>query len=209
MNQYNRYNPIERVNMATRLWGRITGGLLTATVLVACGGTATTATTTATVRRGDLTQSVSGSGQVKPLQDINLSFGTAGTIAQVIAREGQHVEQGAKLAALETSDLDQQVLQAEANLKSTQAALTTLKAGPKETDLRTAEAQLRAVLGEGVRLGPLDAVGMAISGAVAVAGVFVLSKYHPDAQGRPPANPAAVETDPASRQSPEAEPSEL
>ena len=66
-----------------------------------------------------------------------------------------------------------------------------------------------AVLGEGVRLGPLDAVGMAISGAVAVAGVFVLSKYHPDAQGRPPANPAAVETDPASRQSPEAEPSEL
>lgn len=130
--------------MATRLWGRITGGLLTATVLVACGGTTTTATTAATVRRGDLTQSVSGSGQVKPLQDINLSFGTAGTIAQVIAREGQHVEQGAKLAALETSDLDQQVLQAEANLKSTQAALTTLKAGPKETDLRTAEAQLRA-----------------------------------------------------------------
>ena len=39
-----------------------------------------------------------------------------------------------------------------------------------------------AVLGEGVRLGPLDALGMALSGAVAVAGVVVLSKYHPDAQ---------------------------
>lgn len=39
-----------------------------------------------------------------------------------------------------------------------------------------------AVLGEGVRLGPLDALGMAISGAVAVAGVVLLSKYHPDAQ---------------------------
>lgn len=44
-----------------------------------------------------------------------------------------------------------------------------------------------AVLGEGVRLGFLDAVGMGISGAVAVAGVVVLSKYHPDAQRNTPA----------------------
>jgi hypothetical protein len=43
-----------------------------------------------------------------------------------------------------------------------------------------------AVLGEGVRLGVLDSIGMAISGAVAVAGVFILSKYHPDAQVNPP-----------------------
>jgi drug/metabolite transporter (DMT)-like permease len=50
-----------------------------------------------------------------------------------------------------------------------------------------------SVLGEGVLLGPLDAVGMAISGAVAVAGVFVLSKYHPDAQGRAPAAAAAAD----------------
>lgn len=40
-----------------------------------------------------------------------------------------------------------------------------------------------AVLGEGVRLGPWDSLGMAISGAVAVAGVVILSKYHPDSQG--------------------------
>jgi hypothetical protein len=37
-----------------------------------------------------------------------------------------------------------------------------------------------------VRLGVLDSIGMAISGAVAVAGVFILSKYHPDAQVDPP-----------------------
>lgn len=68
-----------------------------------------------------------------------------------------------------------------------------------------------AVLGEGVRLGVLDAVGMAISGAVAVAGVFVLSRYHPDAQrNRPAALPegepltaAELVTEP----SPDAEPS--
>jgi drug/metabolite transporter (DMT)-like permease len=43
-----------------------------------------------------------------------------------------------------------------------------------------------AVLGEGVRLGPLDALGMALSGAVAVAGVVILSRFHPDAQTNAP-----------------------
>lgn len=53
-----------------------------------------------------------------------------------------------------------------------------------------------AVLGEGVRMGLGDAVGMAISGAVAVAGVVVLSKFHPDAQ----LDPAAVPREPAARE---------
>jgi HlyD family secretion protein len=106
--------------------------------------TSSATTTTATVTRGELIQSVSGSGQVQPAQDIDLNFGTTGTVAQVLVKEGQQVAQGAKLAALETTDLDQQVLQAEANLKSAQAALTALRQGPKETDIRTAQAQLDA-----------------------------------------------------------------
>lgn len=40
------------------------------------------------------------------------------------------------------------------------------------------------VLGEGAFLGPLAAVGMLIFGAIAVGGVVVLSKYHPDALAR-------------------------
>ena len=124
----------------------IAGGLLAAAlVLAGCGGTtAATTTTTATVARGELIQSVSGSGQVKPAQDSNLNFGSSGTVAQVLISEGQHVDKGARLALLETDDLDQQVLQAEANLKSAQAALAAIKDGPKETDLRSAEAQLAA-----------------------------------------------------------------
>ncbi|HOC12935.1 MAG TPA: hypothetical protein PLL50_11115 [Propionicimonas sp.] len=54
-----------------------------------------------------------------------------------------------------------------------------------------------AVLGEGVLLGGWDAVGMVISGAVAVAGVVVLSKYHPDAQVARPATQPATQPDPA------------
>jgi HlyD family secretion protein len=87
---------------------------------------------------------VGGSGQVQPAQDVSLNFGATGTVAQVLIKAGQLVRQGDKLAALETTDLDQEVLQAEANLKSAQAALTALKAGPKETDIRAAQAQLEA-----------------------------------------------------------------
>src|SRR5204863_4174043 len=71
-------------------------------------------------------------------------FGASGIVAQVLVKEGQQVPQGATLAKIDTTDLDQQVLQAEANLKSAQAALSALKDGPKETDLRTAKAQLEA-----------------------------------------------------------------
>ncbi len=46
-----------------------------------------------------------------------------------------------------------------------------------------------AVLGEGARLGFPEALGMLVSGAIAVAGVVVLSKYHPDAQHNEPRMP--------------------
>jgi len=114
-------------------------------MLASCGGATTAATTaTATVTRGELIQSVSGSGQVKPAQDTSLNFGTSGIVAQVLVKEGQPVQQGASLASIDTTDLDQQVLQAAANLKSAQAAISALKDGPKETDIRSAKAQLEA-----------------------------------------------------------------
>src|SRR5437016_9610317 len=101
--------------------------------LASCGGQASPATAaTATITRGELIQSVSGSGQVKPAQDTNLNFSTSGIVAQVLVKEGQQVQQGTTLATIDTTDLDQQVLQGEANLKSAQAALSALKAGPKE-----------------------------------------------------------------------------
>lgn len=113
--------------------------------LASCAGQTSAATTaTATVTRGELIQSVSGSGQVKPAQDTSLNFSTSGIVAQVLVKEGQPVQQGATLAKIDTTDLDQQVLQAEANLKSAVAALSALKAGPQETDIRAAKAQLEA-----------------------------------------------------------------
>src|SRR6266545_3203264 len=131
-----------RKNMARGIQ-LVAGAVIAALMLTSCGGTTTAPPATSTVTRGDLVQSVSGSGQIKPAQEINLNFGSTGSVAQVLAIEGRKVKQGDRLAQLETSDLDQQVIEAEANLKSAQAALTTLKAGPTETDVRSAQAQLR------------------------------------------------------------------
>lgn len=114
--------------------------------LAACapGGGPNTAATdqTVAVERGNIALAVSGNGTVKPARDIDMNFGTTGTIAEVLVEEGQQVKRGDVLARLVTVSLDQQITQAEANLKSAQAELADLKDGPSATDLRDAEAQL-------------------------------------------------------------------
>src|SRR5262245_47962665 len=77
-------------------------GLLVATlVLAACGGqTATTRTATLPVSRGDVVQSVSGSGSIEPLRESFLNFVTNGTVNKVLVEEGQQVKQGTVLASL-------------------------------------------------------------------------------------------------------------
>lgn len=131
--------------MQTRKWIiGITATLIVALTLAGCGTTSTTTSATATITRGDLVRSVSGSGQVKPIQEINLNFGANGTIAEVRVTEGQKVKKDEVLARLDTTELDQQILQAEASLKSAEASLADLKDGARETDIRTARAQLAA-----------------------------------------------------------------
>lgn len=63
-----------------------------------------------------------------------------------------------------------------------------------------------AVLGEGALLTPLDAIGMALSGAVAVGGVVILSKYHPEAQRAPEPAQALAQGDSASASAGDGEP---
>ena len=121
------------------------GSLLAiAATLAACGGARSTSSQTVTlpVRVGDLMQTVSSSGQLQALRESYLNFATGGTIAEVRVTEGQKVRAGEVLASLDTSDLHQQVVQAEANLKSAQANLADLLDGPDPEEVRLAESQL-------------------------------------------------------------------
>ncbi|NOK63931.1 MAG: Multidrug efflux pump subunit AcrA (membrane-fusion protein) [Chloroflexi bacterium AL-W] len=117
--------------------------LLIGVPLAACGaGQNADQTATMPVQLGNLTQSISSSGQIQAHQESFLNFSSNGTLAEVLVKEGQRVEVGDVLAALETDDIDQQITQAEANLKSAQADLADLQDGAAESDIRIAQSQL-------------------------------------------------------------------
>lgn len=117
-------------------------------VLAACGmggGAATPANETTIVRRGNLTVTVSSNGTVQPAQSADLSFGVSGTVAELVVDAGQQVKAGQPLAKIDPRDLEQQVVQAEANLRSAQAQLEQARSGnATDADLEAQAASVRS-----------------------------------------------------------------
>lgn len=68
---------------------------------------------TVKVTRTNLMTSVDSSGSVIPATKLQLSFGAAGTVADVNVQVGDRVKQGAVLASLDPTDLQTKVTQAE------------------------------------------------------------------------------------------------
>lgn len=97
-------------------------------------------------------------GEVKPAQDANLTFQVAGTVAQVLVKEGDSVKQGQLLAMLDTRSFDEKVNQAQAALQVARAQLQSAQAQkqvalaaqsaltdpPKPAVLSAARAQVQA-----------------------------------------------------------------
>jgi len=68
----------------------------------------------ASVERGDLIVTVSGSGTFEVTHDANLYFTSGGTVEKVYVEEGDEVEMGEELAKLDTSTLELALIQAQA-----------------------------------------------------------------------------------------------
>ncbi len=68
---------------------------------------------TVPVTRGDVQQLVTASGKLVNTRTATLSIGASGQLAKVNVRPGDRVKQGQMLAALDTTDLEQEVAQAE------------------------------------------------------------------------------------------------
>ena len=134
------------MSISLRQLQRVTAIFVASLLLAACAGAgaasnATTGNETVKVERGTLRVNVNGSGTVQPEQSAALNFGSNGTVDKVLVKEGQAVKKGDVLATLDSSDLDQQVLQMEANLETAQARLEQAKTGnAKEEDKRAAKA---------------------------------------------------------------------
>lgn len=90
---------------------------------------------TYTVTSGEIKQFVKVSGAVKASTDANLSFQTSGAVAFVGVKTGDTVAQGKVLVTLSAGDAQSSVLQAQANLASTQALLSQLLQGARKEEL--------------------------------------------------------------------------
>lgn len=87
------------------------------------------------VTRGDLTLVVSGSGNIKALNDTKLSFGSGGRVNKVSLKEGDRVKKGDILAELDTDALKLARTQAQVALTQAQIALSQAQLAQKSADL--------------------------------------------------------------------------
>ena len=94
----------------------------------------------ATAFRGDLSATVTASGQVEPGRVTRLSVDTPGLVESAFVRVGDEVQAGDVLVQLKTDDLALQVERAEQNLALSEANLEALLSDPQAEDVVAAEA---------------------------------------------------------------------
>jgi len=117
------------------------------------------ATSTAEVIQGYIEQTVSATGNAAAQQQVALSFGSTGRIAEVLVAEGQQVRTGDILARLDTASLEWQVARAQASLDTTQARLGQTEQPASAEDLAAAQAAVDSATAsyEKVKAGPTQA----------------------------------------------------
>jgi HlyD family secretion protein len=113
--------------------------------------TAPSPTVAVPITIGDLTVQVESSGNVRPARTVELPFQVTGQIEQVLVKAGDQVRAGQPLARLNDHDLQLQVRQAQADLKTAESRLdkarngasTPLDVASAESKLQAAQAQLQ------------------------------------------------------------------
>ncbi|HBY98658.1 MAG: efflux RND transporter periplasmic adaptor subunit [Ardenticatenaceae bacterium] len=95
-----------------------------------------------TVKRGEISATVSATGGVEPVRQVTLTFRAPGKIVAIPVQEGQQLATGTVLARLDTTDLQFAVDQAEANLAAAEARLRQLQNPARPGDIAAAEAQV-------------------------------------------------------------------
>lgn len=88
---------------------------------------------TAPAERGDLTVTVTATGTVQPVTQVQVGIEVSGTVAEVLADYNDRVKVGQVLLRLDTAKLKAQALQSEAALKSAEAQLLQAQATVKES----------------------------------------------------------------------------
>lgn len=82
---------------------------------------------TAKIEKGTIITSVSGSGQVSNLNQIDIKAKASGDVSYIAIQDGQKVGAGQLIAQLDTKDAEKTIRDAEVNLESAQISLAKLK----------------------------------------------------------------------------------
>ncbi len=93
-----------------------------------------------TVTRGSIVETVSVTGNTTPVHSIDLAFQNGGMIAVVAQPVGSAVRAGDLIARLDTTQLNAQLAQAQANVDVQSADLRSLQAGSRPEDIQSARA---------------------------------------------------------------------
>lgn len=91
---------------------------------------------TQTVTRGDLAVTVSATGTLAPLKEVEVGIEVSGTIKSVEADYNDNVAVGQVLARLDTTRLEAQALQSRASLESARAKVQQTHATVKEAEVQ-------------------------------------------------------------------------
>ncbi|HWH72324.1 MAG TPA: efflux RND transporter periplasmic adaptor subunit, partial [Candidatus Sulfotelmatobacter sp.] len=89
----------------------------------------------ANVRRGDIRSTISGTGPVASVNGVLVKSNQTGTVAQLLAQDGDKVKSGQTVLVLDNDNLEAQLKQAQVDLQSSQASLDNLL-NPQATAVR-------------------------------------------------------------------------
>lgn len=96
----------------------------------------------AEVKKGNVSQEISETGQVKKGEEIKLGFKNIGRIEKIYVEVGQAVESGTFLVKLDTGQLYIQFQEAKASLDLAEAKLAKLLAGASQEEIALAETKV-------------------------------------------------------------------
>ena len=94
------------------------------------------------VARGDLTIIVSGSGNIKIIDEMKLAFGVAGRVDKIYIEEGDEVSEGETLASLETDALELAVTQAKVAHTKAQVTITEVEITVTQAEVAVTQAEI-------------------------------------------------------------------
>ena len=99
-------------------WGALCAGAIAAAFLLVgpASGSQTTVTRTAKAAEGIVQSTVSGSGNLAAVSQLNLGFKTSGTVTNIYFKQGQQVAEGQLLATLNPESAEVTLEQSRASL---------------------------------------------------------------------------------------------